>query len=112
MAGADGGERGSRRRARNRVPAGRLERLGRIGWMAGEVALGGVAERARRLAGGGSGGTSWLLTGAAARRLARRLSHMRGAAMKLGQLLSLEGEDFLSAEVSEALDLLRADADP
>jgi predicted unusual protein kinase regulating ubiquinone biosynthesis (AarF/ABC1/UbiB family) len=102
---------GPRRRLRSRVPAGRLERLTRIGWMAGEVALGGVAERARRLAGRGEGASSALLTGANARRLARRLSQMRGAAMKLGQLLSLEGEDFLPAEVSEALALLRADAD-
>jgi predicted unusual protein kinase regulating ubiquinone biosynthesis (AarF/ABC1/UbiB family) len=31
--------------------------------------------------------------------------------MKLGQLLSLEGDDFLPREVSEALALLRADAD-
>jgi predicted unusual protein kinase regulating ubiquinone biosynthesis (AarF/ABC1/UbiB family) len=112
VAGADdAGGRGPRRRARNRVPAGRIERLGRIGWMAGEVALGGVAERARRLAGGRRGGSSAFLTGANARRLARRLSRMRGAAMKLGQLLSLEGDDFLPAEVSEALALLRADAD-
>jgi predicted unusual protein kinase regulating ubiquinone biosynthesis (AarF/ABC1/UbiB family) len=79
--------------------------------MAGEVALGGVAERARRFAGGGEGAASALFTGANARRLARRLSRMRGAAMKLGQLLSLEGDDFLPPEVSEALALLRADAD-
>src|SRR5262245_37034200 len=111
MAGADGGERKPRRRGRNRVPAGRLERLGRIGWMAGEVALGGVAEKARRLAGGDARTGSALLSGASARRLARRLARMRGAAMKLGQLLSLEGDDFLPPEVSEALALLRADAD-
>ena len=111
MTGADEGERGPRRRARNRVPAGRLERLGRIGWMAGEVALGGVAERARRLAGGRSDASSAFFTGPSARRLARRLARMRGAAMKLGQLLSLEGDDFLPAEVSEALALLRSDAD-
>src|SRR5262249_38622294 len=100
-----------RRRARSRGPAGRLERLGRIGWMAGEAALGGVAERARRLAGGVAGETSAFFTGENARRLARRLSRMRGAAMKLGQLLSLEGDDFLPPEVSEALALLRSDAD-
>jgi predicted unusual protein kinase regulating ubiquinone biosynthesis (AarF/ABC1/UbiB family) len=100
-----------RRRARSRVPAGRLERLGRIGWMAGEAALGGVAERARRLAGGEAGTTSALFTGENARRLAKRLSRMRGAAMKLGQLLSLEGDDFLPPEVAEALALLRSDAD-
>jgi predicted unusual protein kinase regulating ubiquinone biosynthesis (AarF/ABC1/UbiB family) len=79
--------------------------------MAGEVALGGVAERARRLATRDSAESSALLTGVNARRLARRLSRMRGAAMKLGQLLSLEGDDFLPREVSGALALLRADAD-
>ena len=111
MPADDAPPRGPRRRGQSRVPAGRLERLTRIGWMAGEVALGGVAERARRLAGGGEVATSALFTGANARRLARRLSHMRGAAMKLGQLLSLEGDDFLPREVSEALALLRSDAD-
>src|SRR5215470_16949869 len=100
-----------RRRSRSRVPAGRLERLTRIGWMAGEAALGGVAERARRMAAGGEPAGSALFTGPNARRLARRLSRMRGAAMKLGQLLSLEGDDFLPREVAEALALLRSDAD-
>jgi predicted unusual protein kinase regulating ubiquinone biosynthesis (AarF/ABC1/UbiB family) len=98
-------------RKRNRVPAGRLERLSRIGWMAGEVALGGVAERARRLTGSGAAASSAFLTGANAQRLARRLSHLRGAAMKLGQMLSLEGDDFLPPEVSQALAVLRSDAD-
>ena len=36
---------------------------------------------------------------------------MRGAAMKVGQLLSLEGEDFLPREVAQAFAMLRADAD-
>jgi predicted unusual protein kinase regulating ubiquinone biosynthesis (AarF/ABC1/UbiB family) len=54
---------------------------------------------------------SALLTAANAERLVRHLSRMRGAAMKMGQLLSLEGEDFLPPEFSEVLVALRADAD-
>ncbi len=97
-------------RRRARIPAGRLERLTRIGWMAGELALGGVAEGARRLAGADSSVSNVFLTEANAKRLASRLSSLRGAAMKLGQLLSLEGDDFLPPEFAAALSTLRADA--
>jgi predicted unusual protein kinase regulating ubiquinone biosynthesis (AarF/ABC1/UbiB family) len=89
------------------VPAGRLERLARIGWVAGEMALGGAAEGLRRVSGRRPQAGSALLSGANGRRLARRLSSMRGAAMKLGQLLSLEAEDLLPPEVAEALSVLR-----
>ncbi len=51
------------------------------------------------------------LTAASAERLARRLSRMRGAAMKVGQMLSLQGEDLLPPEFAEALGILRASAD-
>ncbi len=99
-------------RRRSRVPTGRLERIARIGWMAGEFALGGVAEGARRIVGRrDSSAASVFLTGTNARRLARRLSRMRGAAMKLGQLLSLEGDDLLPPEFAEALSILRSAAD-
>jgi predicted unusual protein kinase regulating ubiquinone biosynthesis (AarF/ABC1/UbiB family) len=97
-------------RRRSRVPTGRLERLARFGLMAGELAVGGVAESVRRVTGGaGDGGI--FLNEANAQRLAKRLAGMRGAAMKLGQLLSMEGEDLFPPEVSEALALLRNDGD-
>jgi len=98
-------------RRRSRVPTGRLERIARIGWMAGEMALGGAAESVRRLAGAVDSDANPFLSAANAQRLARRLSTLRGAAMKLGQLLSLEGDDLLPPEFSEALAVLRADAD-
>jgi predicted unusual protein kinase regulating ubiquinone biosynthesis (AarF/ABC1/UbiB family) len=43
-------------------------------------------------------------------RLADRLSEMRGAAMKLGQLLSMEAGDLLPPEMEAVLARLRADA--
>ena len=53
-----------------------------------------------------------LLTPANARRLADRLSEMRGAAMKLGQLLSMEAGDLLQPELEAILARLRADVPP
>lgn len=99
------------RKRRSRVPAGRVERLTRIGWMAGEAAMGGLFEKARRIAGMSEGENNAFLTGANAERFARRLSQLRGAAMKLGQILSMEGDDLLPPEVSDALSVLRSDAD-
>ncbi len=96
---------------RSRIPSGRIERLARIGWLAGEVALGGIAEGARRMLGASSEAANVFLTATNADRLAKRLSGMRGAAMKLGQMLSLEGDDFLPTEVTQALSILRSDAD-
>ena len=99
-------------RRQTRVPSGRLERFARMGWMAGEFAIGGFAQGARRLAGAERPDlVSSFLSGARAQKLARRLSQMRGAAMKLGQMLSLEGQDLLPPEFAEALAVLRATAD-
>ena len=96
--------------SRSRIPAGRLERLARIGWLAGEVTLGGIAEGARRWLGTSTAASSLLLTRGNAQRLAKHLSGLRGAAMKLGQLLSLEGDDYLPADITGALAVLRSEA--
>ncbi len=98
-------------RRRSRVPAGRIERLTRLGWTAGELVAGGLAGRARRWLTGDDAAGATNLGGARARRLARRLAQLRGAAMKLGQLLSLESVDLLPAELADALSVLRASAD-
>jgi predicted unusual protein kinase regulating ubiquinone biosynthesis (AarF/ABC1/UbiB family) len=101
-------------RRRSRVPHGQLERLGRIGFLASELTLGGAVEKAKRLARGSApqgAAASGLLSNGNARRLAKRLSALRGAAMKLGQLLSLEGDDLLPPEFAGALAVLRADGD-
>lgn len=53
-----------------------------------------------------------LLTPANAARLAGQLAQMRGAALKMGQLLSMDAGDFLPPEMTAILARLRADADP
>jgi len=95
------------------VPQSRLERLARIGLAAGELAVGAATEGIRRLARGEAAelGTA-LLSGANAKRLATRLARLRGAAMKIGQLVSLQGEDVLPPEFAQALAMLRSQAAP
>lgn len=84
-----------------------------LGLMAGELVIGGMIEGVRR-AGSASveGAPNPMLNARTAKRIAERLSHMRGAAMKLGQLFSLEGPDFLPPDFVAALAMLRAGADP
>lgn len=101
-------------RRRSRVPAGRVERLARLGLLGAELAAGGLFESARRALGVGATTAetaSALLSPANAQRLVRRLSQLRGAAMKLGQLLSLESADIVPPAIAEALADLRAAAD-
>ncbi|WP_182083908.1 AarF/ABC1/UbiB kinase family protein [Aureimonas sp. ME7] len=95
------------------VPSGRLSRLGQFGRLAGGVAGGMLAEGARRMADGQRPRMrDMLLTPGNLLRVADRLSHLRGAAMKLGQMISLDAGDALPAELSEIMARLRADADP
>ena len=82
-----------------------------MGLAAGELALGGAAEGMRRLTGmSADDAFNVFLTATNARKLARRLSGMRGAAMKMGQLLSMEAANFLPREFAEALSILRDSA--
>lgn len=93
------------------VPTGRVGRLWNLGAMASRMAVGGLAEGARRIAREGRDSVPPLLNVANARVLADRLSRLRGAAMKLGQMLSMEGDNLLPKDFADALSRLRADAD-
>ncbi|MET0247953.1 MAG: AarF/ABC1/UbiB kinase family protein [Sphingomonas sp.] len=104
----DDDDKRSRHRA---VPSGRIARLGAFGRLAGGVAGGMLAEGARRLAAGERPKMGDLvLTPANAARVADRLSHLRGAAMKLGQMISMDAGDVLPPELSAILARLRNQA--
>lgn len=94
------------------VPSGRMSRLARLGTMAtgvvGNMAVSGIREVVR---GNRPGFQELLLTPANVRRIADDLARMRGAAMKIGQLLSMDTGEILPAELSEIMSRLRADAD-
>jgi predicted unusual protein kinase regulating ubiquinone biosynthesis (AarF/ABC1/UbiB family) len=100
--------------ARSRaVPASRLSRLAGFGRLAGGIAGNVIGGGARDLLRGQRPDmASLLLTPANARRLADELARLRGAAMKLGQLISMDSGDVLPPELSEILSRLRAEADP
>ena len=93
------------------VPRGRLSRLGQFGRLAGGVAGGMLAEGARRLADGERPRMrDMLLTPGNIGTVVDRLSHLRGAAMKLGQMISLDAGDMLPRELSEIMARLRDNA--
>ncbi len=97
---------------KSRVPTTRFGRLARLGLTAGELAMGGAAESMRRLVSSKPGETfNALLTTTNAEKLAKRLAGMRGAAMKMGQMLSMESADFLPREFADVLAVLRDSAD-
>lgn len=90
------------------IPKGRLSRLSVFGKLAGGVAGGVVAEGARRLASGQRPQMSdLLLTPANITRVTDQLSHLRGAAMKLGQMISMDAGDMLPPELATILGRLR-----
>ncbi len=95
------------------VPSGRLARLVRMGGMAGGIAGSMVAGGLSRLATGRRPRAAELmLTPANAQRVAQELARMRGAAMKVGQLLSMDAGDVLPPEIATILDRLREEAEP
>ena len=91
-----------------KVPSARLSRLAGFGQLAGGVAGGMLAEGVRRLARGERPHLSdLLLTPGNALRATEQLSRLRGAAMKLGQMISLDAGDVLPAELTAILARLR-----
>ena len=95
------------------IPRNRLARLAHLGSLAGSVAGGMLAEGLRQVARGNiPRAPDLVLTPSNARRVADKLSELRGAAMKVGQLLSMDTGDLLPPELAAILAGLRADARP
>ena len=95
------------------VPTSRLSRFAKLGSLATGVATNMLVGGAKSaLSGKGWDNKSLLLQPKNIENLATQLSHLRGAAMKLGQLLSMDAGDLLTPELAQLLSLLRADANP
>ncbi|KAL8739336.1 MAG: hypothetical protein Q9181_000067 [Wetmoreana brouardii] len=76
----------------SRVPSSRFGRLWQYGGLATSMAFGAVGESFRRVTGSNQGGSgSLMLSAANMERLVAKLSRMRGAALKLGQMMSFQG---------------------
>ncbi len=93
------------------VPTSRMRRMVKLGKLAGGVAVTAMNHGARQMASGKTPVTSELLLNPQnARRITSQLSEMRGAVMKVGQLLSMEAGDLLPREITEILAGLRDSA--
>lgn len=95
------------------LPTNRASRLLQLGGLLGRIAGEMLSEGAKALAAGEHPrAADLLLTPANVGRIAERLSEMRGAVMKIGQLLSMEAGDYLPPELTQILAILREDAHP
>ena len=93
------------------IPKGRLSRLGKLSSLAGRVAGNILAEGVSELAKGNRPKIKdLLLTPTNAIRVADQLAKMRGAAMKVGQMISMDAGDLLPRELTDLLARLRSDA--
>lgn len=106
----------SRHRARTgiAVPSTRLGRLWHLGRATGDLAAGigvkGLLELARSRR---SAEPSRIrLSPEQTRRFTDRLARMRGAVMKVGQLMSMDGADIFTPEAAEIMSALRDGAEP
>ena len=95
------------------MPATRIARIGRLGGLAGGIVGRMLVGGMRQLASGQRPQLQdLLLTPANALIITQQLAQMRGAAMKVGQLMSMDAGAFLPPELSNILSRLRADAEP
>ena len=94
------------KRKQSSVPTTRMGRMLRFGLLSGELALSTAIGTARQWSAGKPLDlASAVLTPGNADLLARRLASLRGPAMKVGQLLSLSGDEVVPEEFETALEI-------
>lgn len=94
-----------------KIPKGRVSRFAKLGGMASKIAGNVVAKGVTEFAKGNRPKLKdLLLTPGNIIRVADQLAQMRGAAMKVGQLISMDAGDVLPEELTELLARLRSDA--
>ncbi|KAI9661440.1 MAG: hypothetical protein M1829_006271 [Trizodia sp. TS-e1964] len=96
----------------SQVPSSRLGRLWEYGGLATGMALGAFGESIRRATGNSQSSTSSLVLSAGnMERLVAKLSKMRGAALKLGQMMSFQDSKMLPAPIHQVLMRVQDSAD-
>ncbi|XP_034557292.1 atypical kinase COQ8B, mitochondrial [Notolabrus celidotus] len=105
-------------RARERkVPATRISRLVNFGGLAVGLGIGAIAEVAKQSLGGKQKGDmnslldSPLLSEANAERIVNTLCKVRGAALKIGQMLSIQDNTFINPQLQRIFERVRQSAD-
>ncbi|KAI1316766.1 hypothetical protein EDD11_009504 [Mortierella claussenii] len=87
------------------MPTSRVSRLLHYGGLAASLGMGAISETVRRSVGRGASAVESpsFLTPANMDRLVNKLTRMRGAALKLGQMLSIQDNKLLPPELEEVL---------
>ena len=93
------------------VPSSRVGRAFGFASLGAGLAWGAVGELSSRLVGGSSASGNAITNDANADRLAKTLCRMRGAALKMGQMLSIQDESLLPPALVRALKQVRQGAD-
>ena len=94
----------------SRVPESRFGRLWQYGGLATSMAFGAVGEGFKRFTGNGADG-SLMLSEGNMNRLVAKLSKMRGAALKLGQMMSFQDSKVLPETINTILQRVQDSAD-
>src|SRR5271154_2668421 len=75
----------------SKVPSSQLGRLLHYGGLAAGIGFGAINESLRRATSSTESPSSIMFSASNMERLVRKLSRMRGAALKLGQMISIQG---------------------
>ncbi|KAF2750438.1 ubiquinone biosynthesis protein-like protein coq-8 [Sporormia fimetaria CBS 119925] len=96
----------------SKVPSSRFGRLWQYAGLGTSMALGAVGESLRRVTGGAAAaGGSLMLSPRNLEILVSKLSRMRGAALKLGQMISIQDMKMLPPEIHHVLQRVQDSAD-
>uniref|UniRef100_A0A1A7W8S7 AarF domain containing kinase 4 n=1 Tax=Iconisemion striatum TaxID=60296 RepID=A0A1A7W8S7_9TELE len=100
-----------------KVPATRISRLANFGGLAVGLGIGAIAEVAKQSLGGKQKGDmralldSPFLSEANAERIVTTLCKVRGAALKIGQMLSIQDNSFINPQLQKIFERVRQSAD-
>lgn len=95
----------------NRVPTSRVGRIISYGELAAGLGLGALSHLAKRSLGMVDQESDVLLNEANANRIVETLCKVRGAALKIGQLLSIQDSNVISPELQQIFERVRYSAD-
>ncbi|KAK3531480.1 hypothetical protein QTP70_023272 [Hemibagrus guttatus] len=106
----------SERAKERKVPVTRISRLANFGGLAVGLGIGAIAEVAKQSFGGkksnsGAVMDSPLLSEANAERIVNTLCKVRGAALKIGQMLSIQDNSFINPQLQKIFERVRQSAD-
>lgn len=100
----------SEKSKQRKVPSSQISRFLSYGGLAASLGVGALAEIIRKTF-GASESTNVLLTDANIERIVTTLCRMRGASLKLGQMISIQDNTFINPQIQKMFERVRQSAD-